>query len=351
MKNFDEFKVKLFSEEYGETYRFKEPIECERYPGYYHIPTKEDYVINCDGEIISLKKDLILKYGITKPNPARNITGGYYTHPLGRRHRLLMMTFTEYDFHPKERWVNHIDGVPGNDDLSNLEWVTPAENILHAYRNGLHPNKIAPVDLWNWITNEKRSYSSATVAAEDMGWSVRSFNNRLHSGDDVRHPDGWRVKHRDSEWKPLKKGFMAELMEIPCYGRNYLTGQLVRFDSYAQAAKYTGLSKEDIQPGCIRKYTRPKKGWVFRKIEDVETFPKYSDDIIKAIRKTYEDGEEILADYVLVFKDGEMILSGTVAKVAEILGHNPITFRKYVAYKPDALEGIYLQHVKWKSFK
>ena len=51
-------------------------------------------------------------------------------------HRLLMEAFRPVDG-MENLQVNHIDGDRNNNSLSNLEWVTPSENIKHAFAHNL----------------------------------------------------------------------------------------------------------------------------------------------------------------------------------------------------------------------
>ena len=82
--------------------------------------------------------------------------GRYYRHSI---HRLLAMTFLPID---EERpWVNHIDGDKLNNNLDNLEWVTPSENSLHSYSV-----------LWNKWSHTwrfwKRNHKSISVDQYNM---------------------------------------------------------------------------------------------------------------------------------------------------------------------------------------
>ena len=99
------------------------------------------YSVSNLGEVKSLRFNRLLK-----PSPHNGT--GYLRVSLTKEgvtkvfyvHRLVAEAFLPYE---NRLEVNHIDGDKNNNRLSNLEWVTHHENVLHSHRNGLNkPNQV-----------------------------------------------------------------------------------------------------------------------------------------------------------------------------------------------------------------
>jgi hypothetical protein len=106
--------------------------------GYKPFPIDPQYMVSDNGLVYSLKSRKHLKTKVVK--------SGYVLVILFIKskirpflvHRVVAITFLpNYD---NLSDVNHIDGNKQNNELSNLEWISHADNIRHAHRIGLFKN-------------------------------------------------------------------------------------------------------------------------------------------------------------------------------------------------------------------
>ena len=91
-------------------------------------------------------------------------------------HRLSMLSFHYIENH-KIFQVNHIDGHKDNNNIENLEWVTPSENQKHSYLLGLQKqdgeNNNASKLSWDNVYDIRNKYKdmSETKVAKIFGVS------------------------------------------------------------------------------------------------------------------------------------------------------------------------------------
>ena len=81
-------------------------------------------------------------------------------------HRLVAQAFIDK---PKgKEYVNHKDGNPQNNVVSNLEWVTAKENTHHALVNGLKKMKI-PFSKYGYVCEEYSKGRTMQNIADEFG--------------------------------------------------------------------------------------------------------------------------------------------------------------------------------------
>lgn len=94
-----------------------------------------DYSVSNLGNVRSNRTGRILKPDIMTKLPYRRVTlsvkGVTTRKPV---HRLVAETFINNPLN--KPYVNHIDNDPANNVVSNLEWVTHSENMLHCTKQG-----------------------------------------------------------------------------------------------------------------------------------------------------------------------------------------------------------------------
>lgn len=129
---------------------------------------------------------------IRKQNTISN--GRVYVSVAGTRRQVSRLVAMAFLPNPEKKLeVNHIDGKPANNNLSNLEWCTPSENQKHAYRLGLKSQ-----------TGSKNSRAKLTEdqVREILKSPIRSaseISKKYH----IKYDSAWNIMHGQG-WKSLR---------------------------------------------------------------------------------------------------------------------------------------------------
>ena len=94
-------------------------------------------------------------------------------------HRLILSTFFPID-NMEEKQVNHIDGCKLNNNLSNLEWCTPKQNMSHAWRIGLLTPKKGEECITHKLTEEQVRFIKKNFMSRDKEFGEYSLAKKFN---------------------------------------------------------------------------------------------------------------------------------------------------------------------------
>lgn len=328
----------------GDLYLVNDPIESDRHPGYYIVLGYEKYVITKSGfvkdnftgrdvpvklhETGRKKKSNYWKCGVTS-----SVKGGVH---IGR-YRLLALAFLKPPQNPKKLDVNHINGIPTDDRLDNLEWNTRQQNSYHAYSTGLRDDNKA-VLVKDILTKEVTECFSIGECARKYDSNPATIFHRCNN--EFRIYDGrYLFKYKDSN-KPWP-AITEELLELQA------TPSVIAYDvfldkitTYKTAPDAAVSCRGNMNPGTITGRAnagddpdgpncKPVHGYHFYRTWNFpDPLPYYNEDQIAYFRWCHENDKLVkMGFYITNVETGERVFANGHHEVKDIIGvqlsHNP----------------------------
>ncbi len=151
--------------------------------GYCEIPgIHKRFVVNKSGDVFSRFQGKSIKQQMKKQGSGKmrlmcEVLKDDASRFNALVHRLVAQAFIPNPENKPE--VNHIDGDPTNNDVSNLEWATKSENMLHASKNYLYAGSQKAVDVFDKDDVFIATYKSMQQAADVLGMKSKNANKNI----------------------------------------------------------------------------------------------------------------------------------------------------------------------------
>lgn len=161
-------------------------LEHPSMPGYYYIPGFSRYVINREGNIVSMflakRKDTYVPIDKYQHTSMASDSGTEKTVGI---HRALALTFIPYRTTVATDVVNHMDGIKSNNSIDNLEWCSQTENTIHSFqhkREGTYGIKRSAIGLKGYNDSRKETKEPTSDTITFKRTEVPGFEGKKHGG-------------------------------------------------------------------------------------------------------------------------------------------------------------------------
>ena len=238
----------------GKQMYFTEPIYYNE--KYRIIPNFSNYAIDIDGNVLNISTNT-LETNIRNDGDYMSI---YIYNPDKcvnkniRIHRLKAMAWIDNDDYLTRPYVNHIDGIKINNNLSNLEWVSHDENVLHSRAMGLHFD-MKPMKVRDIKTGNVHTFVSAKTLADFLGTSAIRASDYIHRLPGHLFAKRYEIKSLDDNtpwyYDGTDRGLFTNYKNVHIITvLNKKTGEKLVFNNARKMAKFynlTGLKDKGIE--------------------------------------------------------------------------------------------------------
>lgn len=227
--------------------QFNKPIESLEYSGYYYIPNFSNYLITREGI-------LMRRYNESEVTPSHAETD-YFTFRMTNndgktsnilRHRVMALAFLKYDKDPDLLTVNHIDGIRGNDVISNLEWCSLLENIEH-YNRQITEDVDNPVEVYDSVNNTVNIFSNYQQAATHYSTGIAIIKMMVNSAGSKQFRGLQARKYpSNGDWPVEVQDLMTYNNDKRSFEVTFPDGKIIRCRA-TEAASYCGVTRTSMQ--------------------------------------------------------------------------------------------------------
>ena len=195
--------------------------------------------------------------------------------------------------------VNHIDRKRWNNDEDNLQWVTQAMNVSHAYE-GEHA-RMTPVMFYVW-GEYQRTYTHITLAADETGITRHEIRNMCMNTLNEDAPMWFQFL--DDTYNPHDGGSSG----LPIAQLDASTGEvLFVWASRSQAKYYTGIGGH-FHTAVNTDKTRGGYKWRDLHIHEAPLNPRDIPNFVQLLpRLVRKNSVRRRGPFVLIVKDGRGI--------------------------------------------
>lgn len=184
-------------------------------------------------------------------------------------HRLMALTFLQHPIHTEGLVINHIDGNPANNTISNIEWATYSKNLLHAHRTGLRKEakEILVMDISSRVVT---TYPSLGEFCAKVGFDDSVLWDRLRHNRPIYPYEGYYVKYKTDTRPFPAPGFEFDRrdkgisVDVKCID----TGVVTQYSSISKAAAAMGEDVGTVAYQIRQKSMKKVRGYLVRESSD-----------------------------------------------------------------------------------